>query len=266
VLCVVALATSAFSQSQSPSFVQRDPSLASELPAAQKPAPETKPSAAVPALPASAPTPLPELQAQVTPELQTRPRQENTLLPTATVLRMKLNQQISTASVRPGQQVEATLSQPVEVDGRVVIPAGAAVTCQVQAARNPRRIAGRPMLILKARSVHRPEGGELFFSASMIDTGNPHHLDVDQEGRLRGVTHDHMNDVELAALAGTGAVAGAVIAGPEGLLIGTAGGAIVATGHIMAKHRHLVLPAGTELIFELDAPATTTSAEASGMN
>jgi hypothetical protein len=266
VLCVVALAAPAFSQPQSRSFVQQDPSLASELPAAQAPAPEAKPSAAAPILPVSVPAPVPELQARVTPDLPLRPRQESTLLPTATVLQMKLNQEISTATVRPGQRVEATLSKPVEVDGRLVIPAGASVTCRVEAARNPRRFAGRPMLILKARSVHLPEGGDLFFTASMIDTGTPHHLDVDQEGRLRGATHDRMDDVELVAFTGSGAIAGAVIAGPEGLLVGTAGGAIAATGHNMVKHRHLVLPKGIELIFELDAPATTTVTQTSGMD
>ena len=56
----------------------------------------------------------------------------------------------------------------------------------------------------------------------------------------------------------SGAIAGAVIAGPEGFLIGTAGGVMVAAGHIVIKHRELTLPAGTELIFELDAPATAS--------
>jgi hypothetical protein len=49
------------------------------------------------------------------------------------------------------------------------------------------------------------------------------------------------------------------------LLIGTASGAVIATGHIIVKHRDLTLPAGTELIFELDAPATTARPRMGGM-
>jgi hypothetical protein len=74
-----------------------------------------------------------------------------------------------------------------------------------------------------------------------------------------------MDKIELGTLAGTGAVAGAVIAGPEGFLIGTASGAAIAAGHIVVKHRELTLPAGTELIFELDSPASSARPQMGGM-
>jgi hypothetical protein len=109
-----------------------------------------------------------------------------------------------------------------------------------------------------------PSGEQLTFSATVVDTGNPRHLDVDQEGRVRGATPNPMDNIELGALAGAGAVAGAVFAGPEGLLIGTASGAVLAVGHIIVKHRDLTLPAGTELIFELDSPATTARPQLGG--
>jgi hypothetical protein len=48
------------------------------------------------------------------------------------------------------------------------------------------------------------------------------------------------------------------------LLIGTASGAVLAVGHIIVKHRDLTLPAGTELIFELDSPATTARPQLGG--
>ena len=40
---------------------------------------------------------------------------ERIALPTATVLRLKLDRSISTASARPGEQFTATLTRPVEV-------------------------------------------------------------------------------------------------------------------------------------------------------
>jgi hypothetical protein len=254
-LCVALFATAAYAQSSSPDFVTSDPSLAHEF--QTTPAPAAKPSPEVHVLPTPA-------AAMPKPDLQLRSIQERPVLPTATVLRLKLNRAISTASARPGQEFSASLAKPVEVDGQIVIPAGTSVNCQLQSAHGARRFAGKPSLSIKALSVRMPSGEQLTFSATVVDTGNPRHLDVDQEGRVRGATPNPMDNIELGALAGAGAVAGAVFAGPEGLLIGTASGAVLAVGHIIVKHRDLTLPAGTELIFELDSPATTARPQLGG--
>jgi hypothetical protein len=252
-LCLAVLSTAAFAQTPTP-FVTSDPSLAGEF--QSKPAQPAKPSAEGHVLTATTSAPAPaDLQIRTGPSI----------LPTATVLRLKLNHPLSTRNARPGQQLEATLARAVEVDGRTIIPAGSYVSCLVESARGPRRFAGKPSIAIKARSVRLPNGDELYFSASVVDTGSPHHLDVDNEGRVRGITQNPMNKIELGALAGTGAVAGGVIAGPPGLVIGTASGAMVAAGHIMVKHNELTLPVGTELIFELDAPASTTRPQFGGI-
>ncbi len=264
-LCVVTFAAAAYAQSSSPSFVTRDPSLAGEMPArttasepVAKPSAATpKPSAPIAPAPKSAevhvlPAALPSEQVH---DLQIRTREDSGALPTATVLRVKLTHPITTAKARPGEQMWATLSAPVTVDGNIVVPAGAVVQCEMKNAHGARRFRGKPLMTIRARSLRMPDGTEMSFNATLVDTGNPNHLDVDQEGRVRGTNHNPMNNLELATLAGVGAIAGTVIAGPEGLLFGTASGAMLAAGHIIIKHRELTLPAGTELIFELDAPA-----------
>ena len=129
----------------------------------------------------------------------------------------------------------------------------------------PAASRGKPSLSIKALSLHTPSGEVLDFTASVIDTATPHKLDVDQEGRVRGAAFSPMDKVEMGSLAGVGLVAGAVIAGPEGLFIGTASGAALAAGHIVVKHRNLTLPAGTELIFELDGPATISHPQMGGL-
>ena len=188
-------------------------------------------------------------------DLQVRASDQSSPLPMATVLRVKLTHPITTAKARPGEQLWATLSSPVMVNGNVVVSAGAVVQCELKNAHGSRRFAGKPLMTIKARSLRMPDGTEMSFNATLVDTGSPRHLDVDQEGRVRGTNHNPMNNVELATLAGVGAIAGTVIAGPEGLLWGTASGVMLAAGHIIVKHRELTLPAGTELIFELDGPA-----------
>jgi len=264
-LCVVTLATVAYAQSSSPSFVTRDPSLAGEMPAhTTASAPIAKPSAATPQ-PSAPIAPAPKsaevhvlpaaMPAEPVHDLQVRIPEGAGMLPTATVLRVKLTHPISTAKARPGEQLWATLSAPVMVDGNIVIPAGAVVQCELKNAHGARRFHGKPLMTIRARSLRTPDGTTMSFNANLVDTGNPRRLDVDPEGRVRGSNHNPMNNVELATLTGVGAIAGTVIAGPEGLLWGTVSGAMLATGHIMVKHNELTLPAGTELIFELDGPA-----------
>ena len=191
------------------------------------------------------------------PQLQPRASVTEAVLPVATVLRIKLVLPISTATARPGEKFFATLSSPVVVDGRTIIPSGTSVTCRVDGAHGGRRFSGKPSLTIRAVSVQLPSGEVLRFTASVIDSATPHRLDVDQEGRVRGKTFNPMDKIETATLAGTGLIAGAVIAGgPAAIFIGAASGAAVGAGHVLVKHKDLTLPAGTELIFELDAPAT----------
>jgi hypothetical protein len=236
-LCLATLASAAFAQTPVSSFVTSDSALAAVA----------HPEASQPY-----------------PDLQLRSNHEPTVLPTATVLRLKLNRSISTARDRAGEPFTATLTQPVDVDGHIVIPAGATVNCRIDRAHAARRFAGKPSLSIKALSVQIPSGEELHFTASVVDTSSPRHLDVDQEGNVRGASPNPMNKVELGSLAAVGTVGGAIVAGPEGLLIGAAGGTAIAAGHIVIKHRDLILPAGTGLIFELDAPATLSRAQMGG--
>lgn len=254
-LCVAALASAAFAQTPTTSFVTSDPALAREVQTSRI---QTEQARIDQVPPMRTPVALPAATSANQPGLQLRSIPEHTVLPIATVLRLKLTRELSTASALPGQQFTATLTQPVMMNGRTVIPAGAIVNCRVDRTHGARRFAGKPALSIKALGVLTPDGEELNFSASVVDTGDTRHLDVDEEGSVRGASPNPMNKIEMGTLAGVGAVAGAVIAGPEGLLIGTATGVVVAAGHIVVKHRELTLPAGTELILELDAPATTS--------
>ncbi len=195
-------------------------------------------------------TPAPQLLARWRPRckpLRLRPRSRNCSL--------------GPASPRPCCRWQpcffATLTSPVVVDGRTIIPSGTSVTCRVDGAHGGRRIGGKPWLAIRAVSVQLPSGEVLQFTASMIDTATPRKLDVDQEGRVRGATFSPMDKIETGALAGTGLIAGAVIAGgPAAIFIGAASGVAVGAGHTLIKHKDLTLAAGTQLIFQLDSPAT----------
>jgi hypothetical protein len=193
-LCLATLVSSAFAQSSNPQFVNSDPSLVNENQVtAEQSAMQHR---AI----------LPDSQSN----LQTRSDSDrvNATLPTATVLRLKLDRSISTATARPGERLTATLTRPVEVNGRLVIPSGSTIDCEVINAHGARRFAGKPAIAIKALGAHMPNGEALSFTASVVDTTKPHELDVDEEGRIRGASPNPMNKIETGALAGAGAIAG----------------------------------------------------------
>ncbi len=102
------------------------------------------------------------------PQLQPRANVSETVLPVATVLRIRLALPISTSTFRPGQKFFATLTNPVVVDGRTIIPSGTSVTCRVDGAHSGRRFSGKPSLTIRAISVQLPSGEVLRFTASVM--------------------------------------------------------------------------------------------------
>ena len=95
----------------------------------------------------------------------------------------------------------------------------------------------------------------------MIDTSDPEHLDVNDEGQIKGEGHDRTDVIETAAGTGVGAAIGAKIGGGKGVLIGAGVGATATLIHWLTKTKSADLPAGTELILELSRPMQLTSAE-----
>ncbi|HYE25059.1 MAG TPA: hypothetical protein VEG32_07645 [Clostridia bacterium] len=191
---------------------------------------------------------------QSAPRLTTRAN-SFVALPAGTAIRLKLEEAVSTRGNSQGDTFSGRMSEAVVVDGRTVIPQGATVTGHIVRVSEPRRIAGRPSIDLRPESVIFPDGQTMPIAAFVVDTNDPETLDVDDEGRIKGPGREKMDNVELAAGTGVGAVAGAVIGGGKGTLWGALAGATVSTGHWLTKRHSMTLPAGTEIIVEISGPA-----------
>jgi hypothetical protein len=75
---------------------------------------------------------------------------------------------------------------------------------------------------------------------------------------------DAKDKTEIGIGTGGGMIIGGLADGGKGLLIGGAIGATVTVTHWLGKHRSAMLPAGTELVMELNRPMTMTMTVASG--
>lgn len=163
-----------------------------------------------------------------------------TSVPAGTVLTVRLGQSVSSKASRPGDSFDATLAEPVEANGSVLIPEGATVRGVVEEAVPLGKFKGGARLRLSLReiaisgksypvrtaSVERSEKGKGKRSATLIGGG-----------------------------AGVGALIGGLAGGGKGAAIGALAGAGAGTaGAAYTGNKEIVLPAESALSFKLLQP------------
>jgi hypothetical protein len=179
-------------------------------------------------------------------------------LPTGTAIRMKMSSTITTLN-RRGDRFSGTVTEAVLGHGRVIIPVGSTVHGDVLRTSSPRRIKGKPMIDLHPEMVTLPSGESYLIAATVVDTGDPKALDVNEEGQIKGPGHSSHDLIIGGIGTGFGAGVGALAAGPEGALIGAGVGATAGTVRWLINRNELTIPAGTELILELNRPMSASS-------
>jgi hypothetical protein len=176
-------------------------------------------------------------------------------VPAGTALMVRLDTTLATFSNRVGDPFRGSLMQPVMVDGKTAIPAGATVEGRVTKVTEPRRIHGKPTIGILPEAVILPTGERYYLDATLTDANIPG-SDVSTEGQFKGSGHDRHDTI----VQGGGTAGGMLIGG----LVGGAIGAGSSTGFWLAKHRSATLPAGTELTLELNRPLTMSATASNG--
>ncbi len=225
---------------------------------------DDKPSAAIPALKtrgktaprAAAPASKPEAKAAPAPVVPPRRTAEPGQLPVGTAVIMKLETPLSSSYNLAGDHFSGRISQPVLLEGRTLIPAGASLEGRVVRVKQPRRIHGTASIKLRPETVVLPGGERYPLSAVVVDTSARPETDVNDEGVIKGRGFDNGDLRILGAGAGGGALLGAVAGGGGGALIGAAAGTTAGTVRWLVKRRTVVLPQGTEIVMELSRPLT----------
>jgi hypothetical protein len=184
-------------------------------------------------------------------------------VPAGTALMVRLDTTLATFSNRVGDPFRGSLMQPVMVDGKTAIPAGATVEGRVTKVNEPRRIHGKPTIGILPEAVILPTGERYYLDATLTDTNIPG-SDVSTEGQFKGSGHDRHDTIVQGGGTAGGMLIGGLVGGPVGILVGGAIGAGSSTGFWLAKHRSATLPAGTELTLELNRPLTMTATASNG--
>lgn len=176
-----------------------------------------------------------------------------TALPVGTAIRMKLETPLSTSRNKFGDHFGGRVIEAVTLNGRTIIPVGAALEGEVIRAEDHRRIRGTPTLDLRPTVITLPDGQKYSINASIVDTSN-RSLNVNDEGEIKGSTYDRADKVETGVGAALGTGIGAAAGGFRGALIGGSIGAGATVIHWLTKTKSADVPAGTEIIMELNHP------------
>jgi hypothetical protein len=168
------------------------------------------------------------------------PEAQPVVVPAGRTLTVRLGEALGSKISQSGQSFSATLSSPVEVDGNVVIPAGAAAQGVVVAAKPLGKFKGGAVLEVRLSSI-TVSGREKSIQTSAVTRT--------EKGKGK----------RTAVMAGGGAAVGALIGGlaggGKGAAIGAiAGGGAGTGGAAFTGNKEIVLPAESVLSFKLESP------------
>ena len=167
---------------------------------------------------------------------------------------MRLRADIATDATQPNTPFLADLTENVQLDGRVVFPAGSTVEGVITQVRGGRRIRGTALIHLQAQSVVLPDGTRIPLHAAVIDTDQYANTRVDEEGNIRRKDHVGATLAAMSLTTGGAAAAGAVLGGGVGALVGAGVGAGVSTAWWLKQDRQAHLPKDTLIVLGLTDP------------
>jgi hypothetical protein len=175
------------------------------------------------------------------PETPPAPQYEELVVPTSSVIGLRVETPITTERARLEDRVNARVTRDVLADGRVAIPAGAQAVGSVTLVERGGKIKEKARLGVRFHTLVLADGTELPINTEAIyREGEP-------------PTGESTRKIGGAAVGG--AILGALIGGKKGAIVGATTGAAGGTAVVMAGDRNAAtLPTGTIVTVRLSAP------------
>ena len=178
------------------------------------------------------------------------------VLPEGTKLSLQLNDNLSTKKNNDGDAFTATVTDPVYLKDRVVIPKGSIVCGSVTRVLRAGRFKGKAQMNLLFSSIRLQDAGKtLPIVASLARLDSKTNADTQGEGTITPGSPAGKDAARVGAPAVTGAVIGAIVGRGHGAAIGAGIGAAVGLASILAVHGSDVeVKRGTSMDIVLDRP------------
>ena len=166
-------------------------------------------------------------------------------VPADTVIRVRMNETLTSRSARVGDRFTANVTEPVYAGGVEVIPAGSTVGGRVTSVRQAgRRTPGS--IAVSFNQVRLPNGASYAVNGSLTSLQTDD-VNSDNEGGVTGRGNRKRDAVFIGGGAATGALIGAIAGGGKGAAIGAILGGGLGTGaRVYEKERDAEVKSGTE--------------------
>lgn len=164
------------------------------------------------------------------------PPPQPVVVPVGTALTIRLNQMLGSKTSRVGSTFTGSLSAPITIDGRTVIPGGSDVTGVVRDAKKAGRFKGGAVLSLHLDSI--------------TVKGHQYNIETDTFDQT-STGKGKRTAVAVAGGTGVGAAIGGLAGGGKGAAIGALAGAAAGTVGAATGKRDIELPAESALTFRL---------------
>ena len=165
------------------------------------------------------------------------PVERSIVVPSGTVIQVRLNSSLDTSRSRPGERFTAVLAAPIVVEGKTAVPAGANVEGVVRSSASSGRFKGRAYLSIALDAIEV--------------NGSSVPLVTDNASSSSG-GHKKRNLTLIGGGSGLGALVGGLAGGGRGALIGAGAGAAAGTaGAAFTGKKQAHIPAESVLTFHL---------------
>ena len=178
---------------------------------------------------------------------------ETFAVPAGTTLHCRLLQTLSTKLNFQGDSFVATVSEPLVIDGKHVIPVGSTVEGRIAWLARPGRIKGVGEMRLDAEKVNFPDGRSFAVNAVLVNAyGAEDARVVGEEGYVKGPRSRIKDLQEIGLGMGGGGFLGTLFGGFHGAVVGGAiGGGAALVDTLRRRGKELTLPSGTQLNYQL---------------
>ena len=165
-------------------------------------------------------------------------------LPAGTPIVIRTTAALSTKEAKSGDRFQATLAEPLVVDGVTLAPRGAEVEGVIVESDPGGRVKGVAQLSIALRSIHTASGN----------------VEIQTDAHVAEAKSSVKKDVTRGAImTGVGAAIGAIAGGGKGAAVGAGVGAGAGTATAMAtRGEPATIPAESVLTFRLKSPVTVT--------
>jgi len=179
-------------------------------------------------------------------------------VPAGTMLHCRMVQTLTTKLNFQDDVFTLTVTEPVTVNGRAAIPAGATLVGRITRMERPGRIKGVGQMLLVVDQITLPDGRSYPLSATLMTAfGADNVRVVGSEGLVKGPSSRFPDFEEIGAGTVGGTLLGLLFAHP--VVGATVGLTATTVDRLRRRGKDLTIPIGTELNYQLTRELAITS-------